>query len=220
MARNMRGMRGKVEGHVELVAVAEVGTHLGRPLVRLGEEDTALVAIVDLAPDLAEERVGLGQALAVGAVALEEIGDGIAAESVKPPVQPELHGLENLAAYGRIVQVEIGLMMEEAVPVVRLGHRIPRPVRGLGVREDDPRVPVSLVGVVPHVVVVIGRIGSPPGRLEPRVLVGGVIHDEIGDDPDAVGMRRLEKALEVGHGAVLGMDGPVVRHVVAVVTQG
>jgi hypothetical protein len=52
------------------------------------------------------------------------------------------------------------------------------------------------------------------------VLVGGVIHDEIGDDPDAVGMRRLEKALEVGHGAVIGMDGPVVRHVVAVVTQG
>ena len=75
---------GKVEGHVELVAVAEVGTHLGRPLVRLGEEDTALVVIVDLAPDLAEERVGLGQVLAVGAVALEEIGDGIAAESVEP----------------------------------------------------------------------------------------------------------------------------------------
>ena len=83
-----------------------------------------------------------------------------------------------------------------------------------------PGVAVALVGVVPHVVIAVRRIKRPAGRLEPRVLVGGVVHDEVGDDPNAVGMRGLEKALEVRHGAVVGMDGPVVRHVVAVVAQG
>jgi len=74
----------EVEGHVELVAVAEIWPHFRRPLVRLGEEDAALVPVVDLAPDLAEELVGLGQVLAVGALALEEIRHGIAAEAIQP----------------------------------------------------------------------------------------------------------------------------------------
>ena len=42
----------EVEGHVELVAVSEVGPHIGGPLVRLGKQDACVVAGIDVAPDL------------------------------------------------------------------------------------------------------------------------------------------------------------------------
>jgi hypothetical protein len=45
----------------------------------------------------------------------------------------------------RVVVVEIGLVREEAVPVVFSGDRVPGPVRGLGIGEDDARAGVLLV---------------------------------------------------------------------------
>jgi hypothetical protein len=62
---------GEVEGHVALVAVAEVLDHVGRPLVRLGEQHAVGVVGVDLGADAAQVLVRLGQVLTVGALALE-----------------------------------------------------------------------------------------------------------------------------------------------------
>ena len=42
-------------------------------------------------------------------------------------------------------------MAEEPVPVVGLGHRIPGPVRELGVDEDDADAAIAIVGVAPDV---------------------------------------------------------------------
>ena len=56
-----------------------------------------------------------------------------------------------------IVEVEVGLVRVEAMPEVGLGHRIPGPVRLLGVDEDDARAGVLLVGVGPDVEVARGR---------------------------------------------------------------
>jgi hypothetical protein len=53
-----------------------------------------------------------------------------------------------------------GLVRIEAVPEILLGDRIPRPVRGLGVEEDDARVGVSLVRVRPDVEVPLRRAGG------------------------------------------------------------
>src|SRR5438477_11689865 len=51
----------------------------------------------------------------------------------------------------RVVEVEVGLVGVEAVPVVGVGDVIPGPVRGLEIFEDDPRVLVALVGLAPDV---------------------------------------------------------------------
>ena len=45
--------QGEVEGHVALVAVAEVGADVGGPLVGLGENDAVGVALVDGGADVA-----------------------------------------------------------------------------------------------------------------------------------------------------------------------
>ena len=117
-----------------------------------------------------------------------------------------------------IVEVEVGLVGVEAVPVVGVGDRIPGPVRALGIDEDDARAGVFLVGVRPDVEVALGRAGRRlAGALEPGMLVGGMVDDQLGDDADAAPMRLLDEALDVVERAVLGMDAGVLGDVVAVV---
>ncbi len=66
--------------------------------------------------------MGLEQVLAVGAVALEQIGNGVEAEPVEAEVEPEAdhveHGLLDLG----VVEVEVRLVAEEPVPEVLLAH--------------------------------------------------------------------------------------------------
>jgi len=84
-------------------------------------------------------------------LSLEEIWRGVQAHSVDAHVEPEVARLEHRFLDARVVVVEVGLMREEAVPVVRAGHVVPRPVGDLEVLEDDAGVLVFLVGLAPHV---------------------------------------------------------------------
>ena len=61
----------------------------------------------------------LGQVLAVGALALEQVGHGVEPEAVEPEVEPEAQDLEHRLLDLGVVEVEVGLVAEEAVPVVR-----------------------------------------------------------------------------------------------------
>ena len=175
-----------MERHVAFVAVAEVGADVGRPLVGLGEEHAVLVVLVEPAAHALEHVVRLREVLARRSLALDEIGDRVEAQAVHAEIQPEAHDLDDLLEDLRVVVVQVGLMMEEPVPVVLLGDRIPGPVRFLGVGEDDPRVLVLLVAVAPHVVVALGRALRRAARpLKPRMLVGRVVDDELGEHAEA-----------------------------------
>ena len=173
----------KVVRHVALVAVAEVLAHVLGPLVGLGEQHAPGVVLASSArADALDHRVGLGQVLVVGALALAQVRNRVEPEAVDAHVEPELHGADHRPQHLRVVEVEVGLVAEEAVPVVRLRDRVPRPVRRLGVGEDDPRAGVALRVVAPDVVVALRRaLRRAPRRLEPRMLVGGVVHDQLGD---------------------------------------
>ena len=85
-------------------------------------------------------------------------------------------------------------MREEAVPEVLAAHGIPRPVRRLRVEEDDPRLGPALVGVRPDVPVAARAVRVGARLLEPRVVGGGVVHDEVGDDAHAALVRLLDEA--------------------------
>ena len=80
----------EVERHVALVAVAEVGDRVLGPLVRLGQQHATLVVGVDVLAQLAQERVRLGQVLAVRPLALEEVRDGVEAQPVDAHLEPEV----------------------------------------------------------------------------------------------------------------------------------
>ena len=93
---------------------------------------------------------------------------------------PNYHSLiylqkTELSLHG-IVEIEIGLMRKKAMPVVRFGDRIPRPIAGFVVGEDDARVAIAIGGVTPDVKIALGAAGRrPPRPLKPRMLVGGVV---------------------------------------------
>ena len=191
----------EVEGHVAFVAadlrVAEVLHHVVGPLVGLAQQHRAGVVLVDEPADLLEHLVGLRQVLAAGAVAFDQVGNRVQAEAVDAHVQPEAHHPQHLLQDLRVVEVQVRLVGIEAVPVVLLGYRVPGPVGLLGVDEDDPRVRIPVVGVGPDVEVAVGTLRVGPAGLEPRVLVAGVVHHQVGDDPDAAGVRLRDELLEV-----------------------
>jgi hypothetical protein len=82
-----------VERHVALVAadvrVAEVLHDVGGPLVGLGQQHPARVLDVHHLAAALEEGVALGEVLAVGALALEQVGHGVEPEPVDAEVEPE-----------------------------------------------------------------------------------------------------------------------------------
>ena len=163
----------------------------------------------------------LWQVLVVGAFALAEIGHRIEAEPVDAGIEPALHHLQDGRDHARIVEVQVRLMREEAVPVDRLGLVIPGPVRLLGVGEDDACALVFLVGVAPDVPVARARAARAAlGALEPVVLVRCVIDDQLGDDAQVAALGLLHEAAEIPHRAEGGIDVAVVGNVVAVVAAG
>ena len=80
-------------------------------------------------------------------------------------------------------------------------------------------------GVVLHVLALLGvglctggqGLEVVTGGGEPLVVVAGVVQDEVGDDMDVPLLALGHQLLEVGHGAVLGIDVIVVPNVILVV---
>ena len=210
----------EVEGHVALVAVPEVRPDVGRPLVGLGQQQAAGVAAVELGPDAAQDVVRLRQVLADRAFALDQVRNGVEPQPVDARVEPEFHYPQHRLHHLRVVEVQVGLMMEEPVPEIRLRLVVPGPVRLLGVGEDDAHPGVPALRVAPDVEVALRRAPRrATRRLEPGMLVGGVIDDQLGDDPDPALVRLAQERAEVAQRAVARVDPLVVRDVVPVVTQ-
>ena len=202
---------------MKLVAAAEIRQQVLGPLVRLGQEHRAGVVFVHKGAHLLEKGVRLRQVLARRPFTLEQVGHGVDAKAVDAAIQPAGHYLEDLVLNLRVVVIQIGLVAVEAVPVVLPRHRVPAPVRLLGVLEDDACALVFLVGIAPDVEVAIRRGRIAPRLLKPGMLVGGVIEDQVGDDADAALVRGFGQGLEVLDRAEHGMNLAEVGNVVAVV---
>ena len=71
---NRRGMSGKWNAMWHSSRVAEVRDRVLRPLVRFGQEHPVVEPRVDVAAQLLQVLVRLGEVLARGALALDEVG--------------------------------------------------------------------------------------------------------------------------------------------------
>jgi len=213
-ARHQREM----ERHVAFVSLAEVLLRVLGPLVRFGEQHPIRMLGVKLGPEGLQDRVRLAQILVVRSLALDEVGHGVEAHAVDAHVEPEVHHVDDRAKHGRIVEVQVGLVRIEAVPIVGLGHRIPRPVGRLRVQENNARLGVLLIRVAPDVeVAVIGSGRRITRSLEPRMLVRRVVHHQFGDDSQAAYVGFADQAPQVPHRAVARVDVAIVGDVVTVV---
>ena len=162
-----------------------------------------------------------GRVLGEGKVLGNQVDD-VHAEAVHALVEPEAHDVVDLFADLRVLPVQVGLLDGEVVQVELAGRLVPLPHGGAEagnpvVRRDRVAVLVEALRVAPDVVVAVGVVLGGACLLEPFVLIGGVVDDEVHHELDAVLVRGFEQLVEVFHGAELGHDGTVVGDVVAVV---
>ena len=210
----------KVICHVALIAVAEILAHILGPLICLREQEPILVVRIDGGAQLLDDLVRFAQILVVRALALDQIRDGVEAEPVDPHVEPETHDPQHRIHDFRIVEIQIGLVAEEAMPEIRLGDRIPGPVRAFGIDENDAGAQILLIAVAPDVEVPFRGAGGRLARgLEPRVLVGGVVDDEFGHHLQSEAMGLQKHGAKIVERAELRVDVGIFRDVVAVVLQ-
>jgi hypothetical protein len=210
----------EVKGHLAGLAAGEVLHRVLGPLVRLGEQHPVGEPRVDVTAQVLEKGVGLGEVLAGRALAGVQVRNRVEPQPVDAHLEPVVDHVVHRLPDVRAVVVQARLVGIEAVPVVRLRHRVERPVRRLEVLEDDARVAVAVRGLTPRVEVAVRAPGRRhPGPLEPRVLVGGVGEHELGDDLDPPRVRTAQHRAEVAQGAVGLVHLAVVGDVVAVVAQ-
>jgi hypothetical protein len=203
-----------------LVAIAEVGTDVGWPLVGFGQYEPVVIVGVDGCANLFDSGVGLRKVFAAGAVAFDEIGDCVHAECIDAHVEPESHGLDHLFDNNGVVEVQIGLVGKEAMPVERLRDLVPCPVGLFGVGEDDASVFEELVGLRPHIELAFGRAGRCVARgLKPRVLIAGVVDDQLDHHLHAAQVSGVENLFEIVQRAIAGVDVDVIGDVVAIIAQ-
>ena len=100
-------------------------------------------------------------------------------------LQPEGHHPADLGPDGRIGPVQIRLEIIEAVEVPLAGLRMEGPGFLLLTGEYDALTPVGRLLLAPHVPIPIRRIRIAAGRAEPGMLVGGVVHHQVEQQPDA-----------------------------------
>ena len=181
-----------------------------------------LAVLEQILVDIGTRRVVLlpahdGDGEAVGQpLALAYVGDDILAEPVHAHPEPKAHDVLDLFAHGGIVVIEIGLLHREQMQVV-----LPSLLVKLPAGTGEGRHPVvgralsvlALAGA-PDVIVLI--LGIARRRLlEPLVLIGSVVDDEVHDDLHPPLVRAVQHRLEILHGSVVGIYRPIVRDVVA-----
>src|SRR4029077_4729110 len=74
-------------------------------------------------------------------------------------------------------------------------------------------------GVAPPVPVPLGVVPAGAGLGEPGVFVGGVVDDQVHDQPHAAGVQLADQLVQVGERAEQRVDVLVVADVVAVVVH-
>ena len=141
--------------------------------------------------------------------------DGVEAEAVDAPVQPEARRVQQGVLHRRQMQVQLRLLRQEVVHVVLAAPGVPGPggtaEDGLPVRR---RRAVGL-GVGPDVPVRLW-IGARLATLaEPGVQIRGVGEDQVGDDAQAQAVGLVDQDVEVRERAEDRIDVAVVRDVVA-----
>src|SRR4051812_30440641 len=95
--------------------------------------------------------MSLGKIFAICSFSLKQVWDRIQAQSVYAHTQPKIKHVDHCFANFWIVKVKIGLVSVKSMPEIGTGNRIPTPIRRLEVLKDNPRFPVLVWRVAPHI---------------------------------------------------------------------
>ena len=108
-------------------------------------------------------------------------------------------------------------MRVEVVQVPLAGPLVLGPDAVLGIGEDHLGVGLREGLVRPDVPVAVRGVAAGAGVAEPRMAIGGVVHDEVDDDPHPSVLGRAHEGDEVAQRSESRVDGVEVGDVVSVV---
>ena len=123
--------------HVAFVPIAEIELNVLGPLIGFRKQHLVFVLTVQLRPNSLENLMRLWEILAGRPLPLDQVGNGVEPEAVDSHVEPEAHDAEHFLEHPWIVEVQIRLVGVKPMPEIGVRHRIPCPVRLLGVDEDN-----------------------------------------------------------------------------------
>ena len=208
----------EVECHVAFVIVAEIVLGVLGPLIGFCQQHAVRIMGIEFGTNSLQDRMRFGQILVIGALAFHQIRHRIQSQPINAKLEPIAQNSKDLLQHARIVEIQIRLVRVEPMPVICARHLVPRPVGTLAIDEDDARAGIFVVIIRPDIEVAIHRSWfCTPSALEPRMLVGGMVDHQLGDDPHAARMRRRNETLGIGECPVVWMDATVVADVVAIV---
>ncbi len=226
----------EVEGLVQLVGADVQGEPLGGRRPGLGDADPpAAVGVQELPPGAVDgvdavlveegERLGADEGGLGAAPDVRQVGGldhavrDVDAEAVDAEVEPEPQDRGELLGDLGMLPVQVGLLGREQVQVP-VAVRCPGP--GGSAEDGFPvvgRQRAVRAAAGAEVVAGAGRAARPRGEgfAEPHVPVGGVIGDDVDDDPQVQGVGGPDQVVRVGEVPEERVDGPVVGDVVAAV---
>src|SRR5271166_5919799 len=137
--------------YMEFITISKVLISILGPLIYVCHKYPIGIVFFDPCPKQLQYCVGLREVLVDCTIPFDEERDRIQEQAVYAGGQPKRHGSLQLTDHTRVIEVEVGLMGGKSVPVIGPCHRIPRPVRLLGVEKDNPRFWKFLIRVAPHV---------------------------------------------------------------------
>ena len=144
-------------------------------------------------------------------------GHGVHAKAGHAELDPEAHYFQDLRLHQRIRGVEVGLEIVEAVEEPGAGFLVVAPGRFLHAGKHHALVGAGRLFVGPDIPVAMRGILCSARRLEPGVLVRGVVDDEVDDHADAALLAAMGELDEIAERAVARIDAVIVGDVVAVV---
>ena len=112
-AMKMRGMSGKWNAMWNSSPSPKYGRTSGGHWFASASSMRSEYVAVDLGAHVLEEGVRLRQVLAVGAVALEQIRDGVHAQAVDASIEPEAHDAQHLLLDGGLSKLRSGWWLKK-----------------------------------------------------------------------------------------------------------
>ena len=215
--REQMGGEDKVEGTMQLV-LGEVGRCLFHGLDCLPEQQNLAAFPIHALTQTLQKCVGLRQPLTTGSLFFEQKRDGVEAEAINTTLQPEIDHLEHRLLHPGVGVVQVGLMPKKPVQVVLLRHRIPLPVGGFEMAEQNRSIAVAGWIVTPNEdLALLAALRRPSGPLKPRVQVACVIQHQIQNDPHVLAVGRRQKPVEGRQVSKVGVDPLEIRDVITAI---
>jgi len=151
---------------------------------------------------------------------LKKAGDGVNPKASHATVKPEAHRVIHGLADLRIAPIEIGLFLVEIMVVVLIRCGIKGPCGMAEPGKPIIRGTARALSIAPDIPVTLRIRAGRAGLLEPGMLIRGVVGNVIQDDTNASFLCFADQTIEVGERPVEGIDGGVIRNVVAKIHQG